>query len=147
MLTERHNLLRWKYISYLWEEGNHKYRCVFLDCPRVVIFLTHLKHLGLPKQSKTSLMWKSRKQIRNKLLILDMSAFHFEIVFLSWQVFREGKLGMYTSLVFCLLSFSHKCCSQFQHQVKVSNMAYRFLQLRKCSMNTDEHFSHKSGLK
>lgn len=131
MLTERHYLLRWKHVSCLWEEQNHKHGCVFLHCPRAVTFLTHLKRPGLPKQSKTSLTWKSRKQIRNKLLIVDMSTFHFGIVFLSWRVFREGKLGTHTNLVFRLLSFSHKCCSQFQHQVEISNMAYRFLQLSK----------------
>lgn len=107
MLTERHCLLRWKYISYLLKEWNHKYRCVFLDCPRAIIFLTYLKHLGLPKQSKA---WKSRKCIRNKLLILDKSAFHFGIVFLSRCLFEEGKSGTYKNLFFCPLSFSQKCC-------------------------------------
>lgn len=128
MLTERRYLLRWKYISYLWEEQNHKHGCVFLECPRAVTFLTHLKHPGLPEQSRTSLTRKSRKQIRKKLLTLDMSAFYFGIVFLLWPVFREGKLGTCTNLIFHLLSFSHKC-SQFQYQMEISNMAYRFLQL------------------
>lgn len=132
MLTERHYLLRWKYVSCLWEEQNHKHGCVFLGCPRAVTFLTHLKLPGLPEQSKTSLTWKSRKWIRNKLLTLDMSAFHFGTVFLSWPVFRERKLGTHTNLVFHLLSFSHKYCSQFQHQVEIPNMAYRSLQLSKC---------------
>lgn len=131
MLTERHYLLRWKYISYLWEEQNHKHGCVFLECPRTVTFLTHSKHPGLPEQSKTSLTWKSRKQMRKKLLTLDMSAFYFGIVFLLWPVFREGKSGTHTILIFHLLSFSHKCCSQFQHQMEISNMAYRFSQLTK----------------